>query len=375
MEQDGYTPGLEGIVAAETAVSTLNGQLEYRGYAVDELITGSSFLEVAYLLMHGELPDQEQFADFESIVLESAEIDPALSPVLEILPLHVSGVQVLRTAISLLGNLDPQLEESGWNALIAKSTRILAQLPAVVAMRSRIRSGLEVLDPHPALSYAANLYYMVRGVEPTELQEEVLDAVLTLNAEYGFNTSTFAARVVASCGTDLYGSVVAALSTLDGDWAECPYEVISGFLDRMQTDPRFDEKVQQRFQKGLGIPGFRCSDSDKLDPRAYLLRSLCQRMAEELGMTEFELRTQELEQDALARLGCVPHSGWYTCRLLQYLGFDSDLAESLFVVGRMAGWIAHALEQVVNNCRIRPIASYVGPDRRPFIRLEDRAGN
>lgn len=375
MDQDGYAPGLEGIVAAETAVSTINDQLEYRGYAIEELVGSSTFLEVAYLLMHGDLPDQEQFADFESIVMESFEIDPAIAPVLETLPLHVSGIQVLRTAVSLLGNLDPQLEESSETALTGKATRLLAQLPSVVAMRARIRTGLPELPPHPALSYVANLFYMVSGEEPTAVQEEVIEAVLMLNAEYGFNTSTFAARVVASCGTDLYGSVISALSTLDGDWAECPYEMIAGFLDRMQVDPRFEERLQRRFDKGMGIPGFRCSNTEESDSRTELLRELCQRVAAEVGQMDLELKAQEIEQEALGRLGCVPHSGWYTCRLVKYLGFSNDFAESLFVVGRMAGWIAHSLEQINNNCRIRPQACYVGPDRREFIPLSHRAGH
>ncbi|MEX2286800.1 MAG: citrate/2-methylcitrate synthase, partial [Planctomycetaceae bacterium] len=216
MNGEQYFPGLEGVIAGETSLSTVEGGLHYRGYSIEELAQSATFLETAYLLLYGELPNQEQLADFQSIVSESAEIDPAVLRYFGEIPMHVSGMDALRTGISALGNFDPQADEEGRDANIAKAVRLLAQIPILIAARYRQGRGLPLIEPDPQLSYAGNLLHLITGKEPSALHEKAMDVSLILYAEHEFNASTFTARVVTSTQSDLYSAISAAVGALKG---------------------------------------------------------------------------------------------------------------------------------------------------------------
>lgn len=372
MTQDEYAFGLEGIVVGETAVSSWQDGPQYRGYRLEELVRGASFLEVTYLLLFGELPDHEQFADFESIVHESMEVDPAIGCVLESLPLHLCGMQTLRTMTCLIGNLDQHGQESEQHLLQNKAARIMAQLPALSAMRHRFRQNLDPQAPHPGLSFAANLLYMLTGREPSADQERALDALLIVNAEHGFNTSTFAARVVASSGMDLYGAVLAAMGTLDASWQDSPSSAIADVLDEIQTVSDIEAWIRRRIGEGQLLPGFRLLDKRDCESRARLLRDASGELARDCEASDFEHKVLTVERALQQHWNAAPHCGWYTQRIIRYLGLEPELALDLFAVGRLAGWMAHCVEQSCNNYRYDPRACYIGPRLRPFVPLHDR---
>ena len=372
MSHEDYAFGLEGIVVGETSVSCWQDGPQYRGYRLEELFRSSSFLEVTYLLLFGDLPDQELFADFESTIHEEAELDPAIGCVLEALPLHLCGIQTLRTMVSLVGNLDPHTQESDLHLLEGKAARIIAQVPSLAAMRYRFRQGEEPVAPHPGLSYAANLYYMFTGEEPAPEQEAALDRMLIVNAEHGFNTSTFAARVVASSGMDLHGSVLAALGTLNGDWQDSPSEAISELIDEIQQVDDVGRWINAHIKDGNLLPGFKVIEKRDFECRARLLRDCSGELATYAGETELEHRLLTVESALKESWKAEPHSGWYAQRIARYLGLDSEVAIDLFAIGRLAGWIAHCVEQARNNFRYDPTASYIGPSERRYVPLHDR---
>lgn len=198
MANEQYFPGLEGVIAGETAISTITGGLSYRGYSITDLAERSTFPEVAYLLLHGELPNEEQLADFRAILDESAEVDRSIIELFRSIPLHVAAMDVLRTGISALAHFDPQLDENTTSAGIAKTIRLLAQIPILIAARYRLRQGLPLVASDSGLSFAGNLLYLITGETPSGVAERAMDVSLILYAEHEFNASTFTARVVTS---------------------------------------------------------------------------------------------------------------------------------------------------------------------------------
>jgi citrate synthase len=169
MSSEPYYPGLEGVIAGETAVSTITGGLKYRGYAIEDLARESTFVEVAYLLLHGELPTEEELADFKSILDESATVDESILEFLRAIPLHVGAMDVLRTGISALAHFDPQLDDDSTPANIAKTIRLLAQIPILIAARHRMRLGLPLLEPDPELGFTGNILYLITGQQPSQI--------------------------------------------------------------------------------------------------------------------------------------------------------------------------------------------------------------
>jgi 2-methylcitrate synthase len=212
-QEQPYYPGLDGVLAGETAISTIEGGLQYFGYAVRDLAEDASFEEVAYLLLHGKLPTQEQLADFEAVSCEASHVPQEVIDFMASIPLHVGEMDVLRTAVSALAHWDDDPSET---SDITKAERLLGQIPILIAARYRQRQGFRVLKPQQDLSIAGNLLYLITGEEPTEFQEKAMNVSLILYAEHEFNASTFTARVVASTRSDLHSAVVAAISALKG---------------------------------------------------------------------------------------------------------------------------------------------------------------
>ncbi len=171
MTDEPYYPGLEGVIAGETKIATVDGGLTYRGYCIEELADQATFLEVAFLLLHGQLPNQEFLADFQSLIAEAAEIPQPVLDLLESIPMHVGSMDVLRTAVSALSHFDPQLEDDSRAGSLAKATRLLAQIPLLIAARHRLQAGLSLVESNPELSYAGNVLSLITGTSPTAEQE------------------------------------------------------------------------------------------------------------------------------------------------------------------------------------------------------------
>lgn len=372
MSTEQYFPGLEGVIAGETAISNIRGDLRYRGYAVSDLATHATFVEVAYLLLHGELPTEEQLADFKAILVESAEVDPAVLDFLKNIPLHVSAMDALRTAISAVGNFDPQADESTQAANIAKATRLLAQIPLLIAARHRFRQGLPLVEPDPELNFAASLLHQITGREPSPADEKAMDVSLILYAEHEFNASTFTARVVTSTQADLHSAITAAVGALKGPLHGGANERVLEVLQEVGAPERAEAWVRDALAKKRRIMGFGHRVYKKGDPRAIILREYCAQLAIAAGDTSLEQIADTIAGVIREEKGLPPNLDWPSARLYHYLGLEVDLYTPLFVASRVVGWSAHVIEQTANNRLIRPLSRYTGPEDRDFVPLESR---
>ena len=365
-------PGSEDVIVGETAIATTEGGLQYRGYPIEELAAEASFLEVAYLLLYASLPNQEQLADFRSILVESAEVAPELLDFLAAIPLHVGATDVLRTGISALGQFDPQLDDDSREGNIAKAVRLLAQIPILIAARYRQTHGLPLVESNPELSYAANVLRLITGKDPPALHERAMDVSLILCAEHEINASSFAARMVASIRSDLYSAVVAAVGALkgplDGGASEPVMQVLGEVGSPENAEPWIREALAEKVRvRGFGHPVYKTGD-----PRATILKAYCAQLAAETGGTGLEEIAEVIEEVIREEKGVPPNLDWPSARLYHYLGLDVDLHTPLFVASRVVGWAAHAIEQAENNRPICPRSNYIGPARREFKPLADR---
>jgi citrate synthase len=361
-----YHPGLHGVIAGETEISSTDGDLLYRGFSVHDLVDGARFLEVAHLLLCEELPSREQLADFRSVLIEEATLPEPVECFVRDLPLHIGPLDMLRSAVSFLGNLDPQLGDSTLDGGSAQSVRILARLPLLIGLWMRVRDGQQHWEPTPAISYAGNLFGCLRGREPTDLEERSLEAILILSAEHGFTTPTYAARVVTSAGGDLYSAITAALGTLVGAEPATRHAALLGVFDQVRNPDQAPAWVAARIRHRLPIPGFGSESYPVIDPRAALLERRCSELAEALGCEEREEIADAIERAVWEALQRPPTLEWPAARLCTYLGLHPEMHLPVFTCARVAGWAAHALEEAGEAQRVRPRARYRGAENCQF---------
>lgn len=372
MSSEIYSPGLEGIVAGETAISTIVGGLEYRGYAVEELATHALFEEVAYLLLHGELPKPAELAAFQQRLAEASSIEPALIKFLAVIPPDVPMMDILRSAASLLAHWDADARDNSHAANVRKAERLLAQLPVVMAARHRLRSGQRPIPADRQRSLAGNVLWMLGGQEPSQRFERAMDISLTLYAEHEFNASTFSARVTCSTLSDLHSAVTAAIGALKGPLHGGANERVMDVLGEVGSADRAEAWIRQALANKVRIMGFGHRVYKTGDPRAAYLKPLCQQLAAETGHTDMEQMADTIERIVVSEKKLPPNLDWPSARLYHYLGLPVDLYTPLFVISRVTGWSAHVIEQLDNNRLIRPRARYTGPASRPLVPLARR---
>lgn len=372
MADEAYYPGLEGVIAGETAISTVDTGLTYRGYSIEELAADATFLEVAYLLLEGELPNQEQLADFQSVLSESAEVPAPVLQLIQDIPLHVGAMDVLRTGISAIAHWDPQQDDDSRDANIAKTLRMLAQIPVLIAARHRSAQGLPLVEPNPELSFSGNLLWLITGREPLAAHERAMDVSLILYAEHEFNASTFTARVVTSTLSDIYSSITAAVGALKGPLHGGANERVMEVLEEVGSSDKAEAWVRQALAEKRRIMGFGHRVYKTGDPRAKILKSYCTELAAKHPGGDLEEIAHTIERVVREEKNLPPNLDWPSARLYHYLGLPVELYTPLFVASRVVGWASHVIEQASNNRLIRPRSRYTGPAPRPFVPLAKR---
>jgi citrate synthase len=275
-------------------------------------------------------------------------------------------MDVLRTCASALSFADPDRGRTDRESGLRAATRLIAQLPTIVARYHRVREGLEPDAPDPSLGYAENFLAMLHGGQPSEQAARAFDVVMILHAEHEMNASTFTARVVAGTGADLTASVVAAIAALGGPLHGGANEAAMAFFERVGSAERAKEEVTAAFERkeklfGFGHPLYRA-----YDPRALILKRLSQELSEDGGEPNWYAITEATEREVSEQKGLYPNVDLYSGSVYRYLGIPTDLFTPLFAASRVAGQAAHVLEQQADNKIIRPSAEYVGPDRRSF---------
>lgn len=368
----GYVPGLEGVVASQTAISLVdgqNGRLVYQGYAIADLAEEMSFEEVAFLLWEGRLP---KHAELDALSLELAghrALSQAANIALDALPVDTDPMDVIRSVVSVQG-AEPKLAKP----TIPLAIRATASIPTILAMFFRRQDSLEPVKPRVDLGHAANYLYMMNGKESSPERVRALNTYLVLLADHGMNASTFTARVIASTESDLTSALVGAIGALKGPaHGGAPSAVIEqleiiGAARDAETHMREMRKRKEKFM-GFGHRIYRV-----YDPRARILKDMCRRMNPkfyELAEHVEEIALRILHEEHPER----PQSTnveFYSAGVLQAIGLPKEYFTPTFASARVAGWSAHVLEQTANNRIIRPQSEYVGPELRKPLALAER---
>jgi citrate synthase len=372
--------GLQGVVAAETRISMVDGAagvLVYGGYGIADLAEHASFEEVCHLLWYGELPTRDQLAALQRRLGESLPVsDDVIAAARTIAP-HAHPMATLRTLVSMLSAFDPDAEDMSPAAADRKAVRLTAQTITLTAAIHRIRTGAEPVAPRADLSLAGNLLHMMFDAPPAELEERIIDAALILHAEHGMNASTFAARVTAGTMADMHSAVTSGIGALKGPLHGGANERVMQMLLAIDTPERAPAYVRDALGRGEKIMGFGHRVYRTLDPRAPILKRLALRLAERAGEQRW-LRiseaVQQTMQEEMERRGkqVHPNVDFFSASLYYTLGVPLDTFTNLFACARMAGWTAHVCEQLQDNRLIRPESTYTGPRDRTVAPIDQR---
>jgi citrate synthase len=365
-----YSPGLEGVVAGETAVSTITGGLRYRGYPVGELADNCSFDEVAHLLLHGELPTRARLDAFRQRLAAAQKLPTLVSDVLKKMPVEAVPMDVVRTGVSMLAHFDPETEVNTSEANVRKSERLLAQIPLVIGEYHRARKGLPAVSPRPDLGFAANLLYLLSGKAPDAFAARAFDVSLILYAEHEFNASTFTARVVTSTASDLHSAIVAAIGALKGALHGGANEKVMDLLLAAGGPDTAEAWIRAALARKVKVMGFGHRVYKTGDVRAGILKDYARQAADKTGQTKWEETAAIIERVLAAEKNLHPNLDWPAGRLYHALGLEVPLYTPFFVASRVTGWCAHVMEQTDHNRLIRPRSRYTGPEERHVVPID-----
>lgn len=359
--------GLAGVVVDTTAISKVvpeTNSLTYRGYAVQDLATQRSFEEVAYLLWHGELPDDQQLALFTQRERAARRLNRSQLSLLAKLPDNCHPMDVVRTFISSMGAEDPDEDDSSEHANYAKALRMFAVLPTIVAADMRRRRGLEPIAPHSHMNYAQNFLHMCFGDVPERVIVDAFEQSMVLYAEHSFNASTFAARVVTSTQSDIYSAVTAAIGALKGPLHGGANEAVMHDMLEIGSADRAAEWLQAKLTRKEKIMGFGHRVYKNGDSRVPTMKQALERVAAVRDGRKWLDIYEVLERGMAEANGIKPNLDFPTGPAYHLIGFDIGAFTPIFVMSRITGWTAHIIEQTASNALIRPLSEYVGPPQR-----------
>ena len=359
--------GLAGVPVDYTAISKVNPEtnsLLYRGYPVQELAASKSFEEVAYLLWNGELPSPAQLADFETLERSQRSLDANVKRVIDDLPLTAHPMDIVRSAVSVLGADDPNAEDSSVESNAGKSIALLAKLPAIVSYDQRRRRGQELIAPRDDLGYSANFLFMTFGEVPSDVVVDAFDVSMILYAEHSFNASTFTARVVTSTLSDLYSAVVAAIGALKGPLHGGANEAVMHIFDEIKMADNAGAWLTQALADKRKIMGFGHRVYKNGDSRVPTMEAALKTLIVEYDRPDMLALYDALNEAMQSRKAIMPNLDYPSGPAYNLIGFDTNMFTPLFVASRITGWAAHIAEQLAANALIRPLSVYNGVDER-----------
>ncbi len=377
MASDAPVSGLEGIVATTSGICWIDGDagvLSYRGIDIHELAAKSTFEETTYLLWFGKLPTEVELKDFRQKLVDARSLDWRVIDFLKQIPAKAAPMEVLRTAVSLLGIADPEDNDNSHDSNVRKCIRLTSQISMIVAGFDRLRRRLPLIEADRTLSHAGNFLWMLTGEKPIAEATAAFDVALVLHADHELNASTFAARVIAATLSDVHSAMTGAIGALKGPLHGGANEAVAKLLDQIEkanADPV--EHVRGMLARKEKISGFGHRVYKTEDPRATHLR----RMSEELGRAAGNLKwftmSRAIEEFIKGEKKLNANVDFYSASTYTTLGITPDLFTPIFAVSRIAGWAAHVIEQHDNNRLIRPRAEYTGPAYpAPYVPLAER---
>ncbi len=369
------TAGLEGVVAGESEICYIDGYqgiLSYRGYNIHTLADHATFEEVIFLLWNGWLPKKGELEQIRKDLVAARELPGQVVDFLRSVPNGVS-MDVLRTAVSMLGIYDPEAQDMSAEANHRKAVRLMSHTAAIVTTFDRLRKGNPIVPPDPGLGFSANFLYTLTGKRPDDVMERAFDVAMILHADHELNASTFAARVTAATLSDIYSSVTSGIGALKGPLHGGANQDVIKWLLNLGDEEEAVERVKNTLARKVKIPGFGHRVYRTEDPRATHLRVLSEELGKRTGHEKLYRLSKRMEETVKSVKGLDPNVDFYSASAYYSLGIPIDIYTPIFAVSRMSGWTAHVLEQYRNNRLIRPRAEYKGnPDGQTWIPLAER---
>lgn len=373
-----YSKGLEGVIAAETKLSFIDGEkgiLEYVGIPIGELASNSTFEETVFLLWNGRLPRRDELAKFSSDLKANYDLDKNLARLVLEMPKTAEPMHVVRSLVSALGCYDPKPNAIDLPSIREKALRILGQVPAMLMYFHHHRTATPIVPPDKSMSYAENTLYMLNGKRPTATMARAMDVCLILHTDHGLNNSTFSARSVISTESDIYSALSAAIGSLRGPLHGGANEGVMKMLNQIPTVNDAEKFIQNKLEKKEKIPGFGHRVYKSYDPRAAHLKVLAKQLAQDTGnmdLYEKSARIESVMEREKAAKGIYPNVDFYSATTYHCIGLPLDLFTPMFVLSRVGGWAGHILEQLADNRLYRPDVHYTGPHGQKYVEIGNR---
>lgn len=367
--------GLEGVVAAQTAIcfiDGLQGRMLYRGHDIHDLAAHSNFEETACLLWHGNLPGPAQLSELGEQLCADRVLPEAALDLMRAIPRRTAPMDVLRSAVSFLSAYDPDAANHTREANQRKAVRLTAQFASVTAAWHRISKGNDPIAPNPDLGHAANFLYMLNGTVPDPEHAKAFDVALILHADHELNASTFAARVTAATLSDMHSAVTSAVGALKGPLHGGANKDVMDMLNEIGEISRAENYVREKLAARVKIPGFGHRVYKTEDPRATHLRRLSEELGRKAGDLKWYEMSRVIEQAMMDLKGIACNVDFYSGSVYAGMGIPAELFTPVFACSRISGWTAHLLEQYADNRIIRPVGEYTGPTEAQYVPLDAR---
>jgi len=380
MAETTYAKGLEGIIAAESQICRIDGEkgkLYYLGYSIEDLARSSDFEETTFLLLFGRLPNGEELSAFSQRMRGGRDLVPEILQMVRSFPRDAHPMELLQSVISYLsGYVQHKIQHSA-TCNCRDTLHQVVQLASVVAAWQRFREGKEYVPPRQDLSHGANFLYMMRGEQPDEFEGKVMDTCLVLHAEHGFNASTFTARVVASTLSTCYSSISAAIGSLYGSLHGGANEKVMNMVESIGAKEQAAEWVNRALDAKQKVMGMGHRVYKAKDPRSVVMEQFLLELSKRKGDSRSYDILKEVEKTFRSRMEekgkpIHPNVDFFSGAVYDLLGIPKTLFTPIFAMSRVAGWLAHILEQRSDNRIYRPKSLYSGSEPREYIPLEKR---
>ena len=374
MTDNKKTGGLAGVTAGKTALCTVGKEgagLTYCGYDIYDLAENAAFEEVAYLLLHGKLPTQAELDSYIAKIKTLRGLPEALKTVLEMVPADAHPMDVLRTGVSFLGNIEP---EGDFSNQVNVADRLLACLPSMMVYWHRYHADGTRIDTETADdSVSGHILHMLHDKPPSDLHQKSLDTTLILYAEHEFNASTFAGRVITGTLSDMHSAVSGAIGALRGPLHGGANEAAMELIQKFASPEEATEGVLGMLERKDLIMGFGHRVYTTSDPRNSVNKAMSKALAEETGdMTLYEV-SKAIEKVMWDEKKLFANADFFAASVYHFMGIPTHLFTPIFVCSRITGWAAHVMEQRSDNKLIRPAAEYIGPSLQEWVAIDDRS--